>query len=194
MALSGKDYLDGSIRFALKTIPSDKLDGLFNSLGYSETDEPSLSLCLDAWEKFGEEFTKPFFGMALDALQDEDKIAGIRKEVMRQYNLSRADGKTGANGTGSTKTAKTDEEKQASWNFAESVLGGIFTICSNGYKSYTQAQAEANATVIAAQGEAAAKKAESEAQSNITKWALIGGGVLIAVVIVVAVVIAVKKK
>ena len=85
---TGKNLLDSAIKFALSTIPEEELQKLFASLGY-DTDEVTLEMCIEAWDKFGEEFTKPFFSLAQDQLDDADKMKAVRKslEIVRFLSL-----------------------------------------------------------------------------------------------------------
>lgn len=185
---TGKNLLDSAIKFALSTIPEEELQKLFASLGY-DTDEVTLEMCVEAWDKFGEEFTKPFFSLAQDQLDDADKMKAVRKSLRNsEIFVSRADGKKGTN---TTTTGKFDQQK---WDNAQSVLGYLFGMCESGYKTYAQAQSDANAAAIKAESEAQAKAAEVQAQQNITKWLIIGGGVILVVIVILAIVISKRKQ
>lgn len=183
---TGKQILDSAIKFALSTIPEDELQKLFASLGY-DTDDVTLELCIEAWDKFGEEFTKPFFSLAQDQLDDADKMKAVRKSLQNSnLFLSRADGKSEENNT----SGKFDQQK---WENAQSVLGYLFGMCESGYKTYSQAQNDANAAAIKAESEAKAAALEAQAQQNMTKWIIIGGGVILVVIVVLAIIISMRK-
>lgn len=184
---TGKQLLDGAIKFALSTIPADDLQKLFASLGY-DTDDVTLELCIEAWDKFGEEFTKPFFSMAQDQLEDADKMKAVRKSLLNsEMFLSRADGKDGEEQT----SGEFDQQK---WENAQSVLSYLFGMCESGYKTYSQAKSDANAAAIKAESEAQAMALETQAQQNMTKWIIIGGGVILIVIVVLAIVISKRKQ
>ncbi len=184
---TGKQILDSAIKFALSTIPADELQKLFASLGY-DTDDVTLELCIEAWDKFGEEFTKPFFSLAHDQLDDADKMKAVRKSLQNSNAfLSRADGKSNESETSS----EFDEKK---WENAQSVLSYLFGMCESGYKTYSQAQSDANAAAIKAESEAKATELETQAQQNITKWIIIGGGVILVIIVVLAIVISKRKQ
>lgn len=183
--LTGKQLLDGAIRFALNTIPQEELQKLFASLGY-DTDNITLDLCVKAWDEFGEEFTKPFFSLAQDQLEDAEKMKEVRKSLMNNtYFISRADGKQ--------QTASTSSFDQQKWENTQSVLGFLFGMCESGYKTYTQAQTDANSAAIQAEAQAQATVMEMQAQQSITKWLIIGGGILIVMIVVIALIISQRK-
>ena len=185
---TGKQLLDGAIRFALSTIPAEELQKLFASLGY-DTDDITLALCVEAWDKFGEEFTKPFFSLAQDQLEDADKMKAVRKSLLNgELTLSRADGKNSTNSETGSKGF--DQQK---WENTQSVFGNLFGMCESGYKTYTQAQSDANAAAIRAESEARAMELQVTAQQNMTKWLIIGGGILLVIVVVIALVISKRK-
>lgn len=175
--------MDGAIRFALETIPEAELKQLFATLGY-DTDDISLETCVKAWDEFGVEFTKPFFSLAQDQLDDPERMKAVRKSLENSVVFSRADGKK-------TEGAGFDQQK---WSNAQSVLGYLFGMCESGYKTYAQAQNDANTAAIQANAQAQAAAMEMQAQQNMTKWLLIGGGVLLAVIIIVALIISMRNK
>lgn len=190
--LTGETLVDGAIRFALATIPQEEQEKLFASLGYdTENEEIDINLCRKAWDECGEEFTKPFFSLAQDQLEDEDKMRAVKKQVLAKINsFSRADGKQ----TGSTETTNTTTFDNEKWENSKSVIGYIFGLCESGYKTYADAKSQANAAAIEAQQQAEIARLQANAQQNTVKWVLIGGGILVAVVVVIAVVIAMRKK
>lgn len=190
--LTGETLVDGAIRFALATIPQEEQEKLFASLGY-DTEDIDLDLCRKAWDECGEEFTKPFFTMAHDQLDDEDKMRAVKKQVLaKMSSFSRADGKkTDTDDSSSANKTTFDNEK---WENSKSVIGYIFGLCESGYKTYADAKSQANAAAIAAEQQAEVAKAQAAAQQNTTKWILIGGGVLVLVIVIIAVIIAMRKK
>ena len=190
--LTGETLVDGAIRFALATIPQEEQEKLFASLGYdTDAEEIDLNLCRKAWDECGEEFTKPFFTLAHDQLEDEDKMRAIKKQVLAKMSTySRADGKKTEASEG-TSSSSFDNEK---WENSKSVIGYIFGLCESGYKTYADAKSQANAAAIAAEQQAEVARVQAAAQQNITKWILIGGGVLVVVIIIIAVVVAMRKK
>lgn len=184
---TGKQILDSAIKFALSTIPADELQKLFASLGY-DTDDVTLELCIEAWDKFGEEFTKPFFSMAHDQLDDADKMKAVRKSLQNSnLFVSRADGKS----DGGETSGEFDQQK---WENAQSVLGYLYGLCESGYKTYSQAQSDANAAAIKAESDAKARTLEAQTQQNITKWIIIGGGIIVVIIVVLAIVISKRKQ
>lgn len=184
----GKEYVDGSIKFALATIPQEELQKLFSSLGYdTELEEINLELVVKAWDECGEDFSKPFFALAQDQLDDEDKMRQVKRQVISKMNAySRADGKTGG-----TSGASFDETK---WKNSQSIISFIFGLGESGYKTYAQTQADANAKAIEAESAARAAEAQAMASQNITKWALIGGSVLVGIIVIVALVLSLRKR
>ena len=184
--------MDGAIRFALATIPQEEQEKLFASLGYdTENEEIDINLCRKAWDECGEEFTKPFFSLAQDQLEDEDKMRAVKKQVLAKINsFSRADGKQ----TGSTETTNAATFDNEKWENSKSVIGYIFGLCESGYKTYADAKSQANAAAIEAQQQTEIARLQANAQQNTVKSARIGGGILVAVVVVIAVVIAMRKK
>lgn len=191
--LTGETLVDGAIRFALATIPQEEQERLFASLGYdTDAEEIDLNLCRKAWDECGEEFTKPFFTLAHDQLEDEDKMRAIKKQVLAKMNAySRADGKKTDASESTSSSSSFDNEK---WENSKSVIGYIFGLCESGYKTYADAKSQANAAAIEAQQQAEIARLQANAQQNTTKWILIGGGVLVVVIIIIAVVVAMRKK
>lgn len=157
---------------ALDLIGTDKVGGLLKSLGYES--EPTPALCIEVLDREGENFSKPFGEMMLQAAKSPVAKA---KFLVAAQNLSKASGTTGA---ASSLTAQQKSDMGLAW-FEK--IGGLLATGISSVDDIIDATNGTNAMNAQAAYLYQQRLAEEQQQKKTLYWIIGGIGVLLIVTV-----------